>query len=527
MVAGTARVLCIGGGGREHAMVAALAKSSHVAKVYVAPGNGGTASMGGKVQNVTDLNVSKPHEIAAWAATRGITLAAIGPEAPLVAGAADALRTRGIATFGPSQAAAHIEASKAWSKAFMERHGLRTARFKAFSRQQLEDAIAWIRSASFDVVVKASGLAAGKGVLVPARGDKAAAEAAVFTLCSSSDSSSDEIVIEERLDGPEVSLLAWCDGSTCECMPPAQDHKRAHDGDRGLNTGGMGAYAPTPMISEPQLCEARAMMRKAVSGLEAEGRPFVGVLYGGFMLDPTLGPCLLEFNARFGDPETQVLLPLLKSDCFEVMRACAEGRLASVAPVRWREACAAAVVVAATGYPGAYEKGIAMSSLVDAEALPGVSIYHAGTQLRAGGLETSGGRVVAATAVAAELCGAVSAAYAAAARVRFKGAFFRGDVGRRCIDAKVRIGVLGSTRGTSLQPVLDAAKQHGELSAIADFICVLSNKPDAPILDRARVAGVPIVKYVSTVDRANNGQKKSRDAYDAELSRELDAAGVE
>lgn len=506
-------MLVVGSGGREHAIVVALASSDKVSDVFVSPGNGGTGSMGGKVRNVPAL--AGNDALATWAKDNRVDLCVIGPEVPLVEGAADALREKGVACFGPSQIAAEIEASKAWSKNFMGRHELRTARFGTFLRKSdKEQALKWVEDADFDVVVKASGLAAGKGVLVPKAGDQDAAKEAVLELFGNDDSANDEIVIEERLGGPEISLLAWCDGQTCECMPPAQDHKRARDGDRGLNTGGMGAYAPTPMISEAQLCEAREMMLTAVKGLAAEGRHFVGVLYGGFMLDPVRGPCLLEFNARFGDPETQVILPLLKSDCFDVMMACAKGQLPQIAPIQWRKASAATVVVASNGYPGKYEKGIEMSGVDEADDLPGVTVYHAGTKVSDGVLKTSGGRVVAVTAVSVELKGALASAYAGASRIRFKGAFYRGDVGRRCIDAPIKIGVLGSTRGTSLQALLDAAPEK--------VACVLSNKPDAPILERARKASVPIVKHVPF-----HQEGSSREAYCNELTKELVAANVD
>mmetsp|Transcript_10420 Transcript_10420/g.36121 ORF Transcript_10420/g.36121 Transcript_10420/m.36121 type:complete len:921 (+) Transcript_10420:53-2815(+) len=504
------KVMVIGGGGREHAIVVALAASPRVERIWAAPGNGGTALMGGKVSNV-DVDEA---DIAAWAKAHGVALVIIGPEQPLVNGVADAVVAAGIPCFGPTKAAAIIEASKAWSKDFMVRQGLRTARFAKFARGDVELAVAWAAAAPFDIVAKASGLAAGKGVLIPEAGDAAAAEAAVRELCGmTDDSATDEIVLEERLDGPEVSLLAWCDGARSACMPPAQDHKRAHDGDRGLNTGGMGAYAPTPVINASELRTAEAMMQVAVTGLAAEGRPFVGVLYGGFMLTRE-GPVLLEFNARFGDPETQVLLPLLKSDAYDVMLACATGDLRR-ASIEYRDACAATVVIASKGYPKAYAKGLEISGVESANTV--ATAYHAGTKIDKGKLVTSGGRVLAVSAVAHDLKAALSAAYAGAGRIAFKGAFYRGDVAHRCVHAPVRVGVLGSTRGTSLQAVLDAAKAG---SLRADVKCVFSDKADAPILARATGAGVAAKALVKD-------KSESRDDYDAKLTAALEEEGVE
>jgi phosphoribosylamine--glycine ligase len=394
----------------------------------VAPGNAGTAAV---AENVPVAAEDTPSLVDFIRHQPAIELIFIGPEGPLAAGLADTLRAEGRAVFGPSRAAAEIEWSKAFAKAFMQRHGLPTAAHAAFTDYYA--AIGHLLGVDFDrqgVVIKASGLAAGKGVMVPGCADDAEAALRQIMLERAFGAAGDEVIIEERLKGEEVSLLAFTDGTCVRAMPPAQDHKRLLDGDHGPNTGGMGAYAPAPACS-PDLAEqlTREVLQPTVDGLRAEGRPFVGVLYAGLMLTDA-GPRVLEFNCRFGDPETQVLLPLLESDLLEVALACAQGRLSDV-NVRWRPGFAAGVALASEGYPGAYPTGRPIRGLD--QPLDQAVVFHAGTRGADGQVVTAGGRVLTVVGWDNSLPQALERAYAAVERIRFEGRQYRRDIGARAL----------------------------------------------------------------------------------------------
>lgn len=417
-------ILIIGGGGREHALAWKLAQSPRVGRVFVAPGNGGT-----------DSSISLPESdvagLIAFAQQESIGLVVIGPEAPLAAGAADAFRTAGLRCFGPSQAAARLETSKAFAKDFMARHDIPTAAYATFT--DYPAALAHLRSIDYPVVIKASGLATGKGVIVPDTREEAEAALHVIMVERVFGAAGDEAIIEERIAGPEISLLGFSDGRTVVVMPPAQDHKRVFDGDRGPNTGGMGAFAPVPWLTfEAVAGLAEIALHRAIQGMAAEGTPYVGVLYAGLML--TLdGPRVLEYNCRFGDPETQVILPLLRSDLLDVLEACVDGAL-SPCGVRWRDGAAATVVAASEGYPGSYPKGRAITGTAEAAAFPGVTVFHAGTRRAEDGqLLTAGGRVLAVTGVGADLRAALARAYAGIAQIHFAGMHYRRDIGAKAL----------------------------------------------------------------------------------------------
>lgn len=417
-------ILLIGSGGREHALAWKLAQSAHVGQVWVAPGNGGTDG-GGAMRNVA-LDAADGPALLAFAQQHAVDLTVVGPEAPLAAGIVDLFQAAGLRIFGPTQAAAQLESSKAFAKDFMWETGIPTAGYAIFD--DYEAALAYVRQVERPLVVKASGLAAGKGVIIC--DDMLHAEQAVFDMLRARvfGEAGDLIVIEERLTGPEASLLAFCDGVTVAPMLPAQDHKRVGDGDRGPNTGGMGAYAPAPRLTPALVDEAvRTVLQPAVDGLAAQGTPFVGVLYAGLMLTPA-GLRVLEFNVRFGDPETQVILPLLENDLLEVLDACLEGRLAGC-NLRWNTGAAVTVVAAARGYPGAYPKGDLISGVDAANALPSVRVFQAGTVRQDERLLTHGGRVLAVTGTGANFDEARRRAYAGMGQIHFTGMHFRRDIG--------------------------------------------------------------------------------------------------
>lgn len=421
------RVLVIGNGGREHALAWKIGQSPRVTQLWVAPGNGGTAHLL-KCENVP-VAAGDLAALRDFAVQNRVDLTVVGPEAPLVEGAVDLFREAGLAVFGPSRAAAQMEGSKAFSKAFMLRHAIPTAQAATFD--DFDEATRYLRGFDGAPVIKASGLAAGKGVILPNTRAEAAAVLQTMLLEGQFGEAGKTVLIEEKLKGPELSVLAFCDGKTARLMPAAQDHKRLMDDDLGPNTGGMGAFAPSPLASPGLMAEIEAtIVRPTLAGLAAEGMPYVGVLYAGLMLTEQ-GPKVLEYNCRFGDPETQVLLPLLAGDLVEVMLACVEGRLAEV-ELAWRDEAAVTVVMAARGYPGEPEAGVPITQIDAAEAT-GCLVFQAGTKWKDERLLTNGGRVLAVTGVAASLPQAVRKAYAGVDRIHFNGAQYRKDIGRKAI----------------------------------------------------------------------------------------------
>ncbi len=423
------RILVLGSGGREHALVKSLAASPTVDAIFAAPGNGGTALERDTV-NIT-LATEDPAAVSAYARDNAIDLVVIGPEAPLVAGVADAVRAAGIPCFGPGADGARIEGSKAFSKALMERHNIPAGRSQTFTADQRDEAYRIIDFWGAPIVIKADGLAAGKGVTVATTVEEARAAVDECFDGRFGDAGA-TVLVEEFLEGPECSLLAFVSGTSVLPMAPAQDHKRVGEGDTGPNTGGMGVYSPVPLVAAAQYGRMVEIMEASASAMAAEGIDYRGVLYGGFILTDE-GPKLLEFNARFGDPETQVVLPRLQTDLAEVLLACAENRLDEV-QLSWSSHVAVSVVIASEGYPGSYETGKPITGIEAAEQIPHVTVYHAGTKVTDDGtLVTAGGRVLNVTATGIDFPSAINAAYDAVDRIHFEGAFSRRDIGRRAL----------------------------------------------------------------------------------------------
>ncbi len=421
------KVLVIGGGGREHAIAWKLAQSPNAPQIYVAPGNPGTATLG---QNVP-IAVSDIEGLLDFAKKEGIDLTIVGPEQPLVDGVVDAFDAAGMRIFGPTAAAAALEGSKAFAKAFMARHGIPTAAYRSFEESQYEEAKAYINQQGAPLVLKASGLAAGKGVLICTTLEQALDGLDVMMKESRFGEAGTSVVIEECMEGEEASVFALTDGARYVLLAPAQDHKRIGEGDTGPNTGGMGAYAPAPVMTKALLQEVEAtIIVPTLRGMAAEGTPYGGILYVGLMMTP-VGPRVVEFNCRFGDPETQVILPLLQEDLLEIVNALVdkEGVLPAVSQPDGAAAC---VVMASGGYPGNYAKGKKIEGLDAANTLENAVVFHAGTRTAAdGGVETSGGRVLAVAATAADLRGALEKTYAGVARIAFEGQQFRRDIGQK------------------------------------------------------------------------------------------------
>ena len=420
-------VLIIGGGGREHALAWKTAQSPRAAKVWVAPGNGGTAREPG----VANVAITEIPDLVAFAQRERIALTLVGPEAPLAAGVVDAFRAEGLAIVGATRAAAQLESSKDFAKAFMARHGIPTAAYRTFSDASL--AKAYVAERGAPIVVKADGLAAGKGVVVAASVAEAQAAIDAMLVGHSMGVAGARVVVEDFLEGEEASFIVLCDGRTVLPLASSQDHKRLRDGDSGPNTGGMGAYSPAPVVT-PELHKRimREIIVPTVEGMAADGIPFTGFLYAGVMVDATGTPRVLEFNCRLGDPETQPILMRLKSDLVDLAEHAARGTL-DRAEATWDRRAALGVVLAAPGYPDAPRKGDAISGLerVDAARHPDAKVFHAGTSLDGDRVVTSGGRVLCVTALGDSVRLAQRAAYAAVAEVRFDGMQVRMDIGHR------------------------------------------------------------------------------------------------
>ncbi|MEM1278423.1 MAG: phosphoribosylamine--glycine ligase [Cyanobacteria bacterium P01_H01_bin.152] len=420
------KALVLGSGGREHALAWKLLTSPHVEEVMCVPGNGGTATLPG-CRNL-GLALTDFEGIARVALVNNLSLIVVGPEQPLADGLTDYLQQQGLKVFGPSQAGAQIEASKAWAKALMVEAGIPTAASEVFT--EAAPAIAYLQQQSLPIVIKADGLAAGKGVTV-AQTLEAAIAAVQDALAGKFGAAGQQVVIEAFLTGQEASVLAVTDGETIIPLMPAQDHKQIGEGDTGPNTGGMGAYAPTPVVT-PEILDTiqEQILEPAIATLQRRGIDYRGVLYAGLMISPTGDPSVIEFNCRFGDPETQVVLPLLETPLDEVLLACAEKRLAELPPLQWKPASAACVVAAAGGYPEQYDKGMTISGL-EAAAEQGALVFHAGTKLSQGQVQANGGRVLNVTALGETFEQALEQAYAAIAEIQFDSMYYRHDIGFR------------------------------------------------------------------------------------------------
>ncbi|MBD7961895.1 MULTISPECIES: phosphoribosylamine--glycine ligase [Comamonas] len=427
------KILVIGGGGREHALAWKLAQSPKATKVFVAPGNGGTALAGGKLQNLPITDVVKLRE---WAQAEGVALAVVGPEAPLAAGVVDEFRAHGLKVFGPTKAAAQLESSKAFSKAFMRRHGIPTADYDTFTDPAA--AHDFVERLGAPIVIKADGLAAGKGVVV-AMTLQEAHDAVDFMLVDNKygvqhNEGGARVVIEEFLSGEEASFIVLCDGKNVVAMATSQDHKRLKDNDEGPNTGGMGAYSPAPVVTADVHARAmREIILPTIRGMEKDGVPFTGFLYAGLMIDGNGHPKTLEFNTRMGDPETQPIMMRLKSDLVDVMLAAVDGKLEHV-ELEWDRRTALGVVMAAAGYPEDPRKGDAITGLPAEE--DDAVVFHAGTQLNDAGVPvTTGGRVLCVTVLADSVRQAQQRVYDVTRGIHFDGMQYRRDIGFRAIKS--------------------------------------------------------------------------------------------
>lgn len=418
------KLLVVGNGGREHAIIWKLKQSPQVETIYCASGNAGI----GQDATLVPISPMDFKQLISFAKDNHIDFTVVGMDDPLAAGIVDAFEKEGLAIFGPRQNAAILESSKAFSKQFMKKYGIPTANYEVFT--EYAQALQYLSTAAMPIVLKADGLALGKGVLICQTKESAQQALQKMMVDKAFGAAGETVVMEEFLTGPEVSVLAFCDGKTLTPMVSAQDHKRALDGDKGLNTGGMGAFSPSRYYTKEiaERCKT-TIMDKTLEAMAKEGRPFVGVLYFGLMLTPQ-GPKVIEYNCRFGDPETQVVLPRLDSDLLEIFLACVEGRLSEL-EIKWKEDAAACVVLASGGYPEKYDKGFAITGLKEAEQIPGVSVFHSGTARNEEHYLTNGGRVLGVTALGNTLEEAVATAYQGAEKIQFSNKHFRHDIGIR------------------------------------------------------------------------------------------------
>lgn len=418
------KVLVIGGGGREHAICLALSKSDRVSELFCAPGNPGIAEISENIR-IVDIQASNIEGLAEFAVREMIDFTVVGPDEPLSLGITDVFKSKGLRIFGPDLVAAEIEYSKAFAKDFMKRNGIPTAAYEIFS--DYVKAVEYVRTQPLPIVIKADGLALGKGVVICESHDEAVSALKEAMVSGVFGSSGNTVVIEEFMDGVEISVLSFCDGKTIVPMVEAQDHKRANDGDAGPNTGGMGTYSPCGFYTETMKQECMELVFKStMDALINEGRPFVGIIFFGLMLTKN-GPKVIEYNARFGDPETQVVLTRLDTDLLDIFEACVDGKLNEI-EIKWKEESAVCVIAASGGYPGAYQKGLEITG-IDKAVERGAVVYHAGTAQKDGCLITNGGRVLGITATGRDFNAAKDKAYEAIKCIHFDGMYYRKDIG--------------------------------------------------------------------------------------------------
>ncbi len=422
-------ILVIGSGGREHTLIWKIKQSRKIDKIYCAPGNGGISKIA-KCVNIKDNNIKA---LADFATRNKIGLTIVGPETPLAAGIADEFAKRKLKVFGPDKKAAQLESSKVYSKEFMRKYHIPTAPFKVFS--SAAEAIGFCKTVEFPVVIKADGLAAGKGVLIVKSFDEAVSAIEDIMVKNVFGDAGERIIVESFMQGQELSIMAFTDGKTILPLLPSQDHKQAFDGDRGPNTGGMGAYSPTTLATKEVMSKIMEyVLQPTVIGLQKEGINYKGIIYAGLMLTDQ-GPKVLEYNCRFGDPETQVVLPLLKTDLVEIMLATANKKLGSIQKLNWRQESAACVVMASKGYPGKYSTGLKISGLPN-KPDDNCIVFHAGTVRNENNFETSGGRVLGVTGIDRNLQQALNRAYRMVNRIKFEGARYRKDIGFRVLNVQ-------------------------------------------------------------------------------------------